>query len=89
MLKQTKIIGGNLNYDAILTHEGDVTLNEDSGNWTFRVESNTDTKLIFINASEDKIYIGDGNNQRNFTMYSPDLTEWNCGVNNAGNFVCS
>jgi len=33
--------------------------------------------------------IGDGTNQENITLTSPDGTEHNCGVTNGGSFVCN
>lgn len=40
-------------------------------------------------SSAQGLYIGDGSKQTNITLYSPDGTEWACGVNDAGTFSCS
>lgn len=37
----------------------------------------------------DDIIIGDGSGQANLTMYSPDGTQFTCGVDNGGAFSCS
>lgn len=37
----------------------------------------------------DPLVVGDGSSQVNITLTSPDGTEWNCGVNDAGTFSCN
>lgn len=39
--------------------------------------------------SQYKVTIGSATTPTNITMYSPDGTEWNCGVNNTGGFNCN
>lgn len=49
------------------------------------------TRLI-LNGGDDfgsSVQVGDGVNQHNITMTSPDGTEFSCGVNNSGTFSCT
>ncbi len=41
-----------------------------------------------LNVTEG-INVGSSGNSKNVTMYSPDGTEFTCGVNNAGSFTCT
>lgn len=45
--------------------------------------------VIYSFSLSDGMMVGPGDKQRNITMYSPDLTAWNCGVDNSGVFSCT
>ena len=48
-----------------------------------------DESELLYNDSSNRLHIGNQDNPTNLTMYSPDGSDWNCGVNNAGTFSCS
>src|SRR3990167_4561310 len=44
---------------------------------------------MIIDGGTAKVIFGNGTGHQNFSMVSPNLTKYNCGVNNSGFFSCS
>ncbi len=88
--------GGN-SFDA-----GGIMFKEDrtnSAQYEFRIRHNgadneliiedDDEKFLTIGRFDNSITFGNGTEQYNITLTSPDGTEFTCGVNNSGSFLCS
>ena len=53
----------------------------------FYIGTSEDSPILLID-TEGNINVGNGTNQANITMTSPDGTEYSCGVANGGAFTC-
>ncbi len=74
------------------TNAGDVFLYLNSGFFEIRQTDADDTfgtRLFSIDQSSGAMIVGNGTVQANITLTSPDGAEHECGVNNAGSFVCT
>jgi len=53
---------------AILTEGGDVIFNEDGGAYDFRVEGDADSGLLYVDGTNDKVYIGGGSGSQDIAF---------------------
>jgi hypothetical protein len=82
--------GGTINTLGNFRINLDVNNNSGSDEFTIGADGvNGVADIIFKIEDDGGVIIGQGDAQVNMTLTSPDGTEWNCGVDNAGAFSCS
>lgn len=59
-------------YTSLIMNASDTIFNEDSRDINFRIESNNNANMFFVNAGDDKICIGSGNTQSNLSVTGDD-----------------
>jgi len=82
---------GNSDYNNIVGntfYNNTGTLSNTGSNNNIIGNEDEDNIIIGKTNITDTLTIGDGTNQINITLTSPDGTEYSCGVNDGGSFTC-